>query len=131
MTAAQKTEYPLYPDLTKEGGLEAQALMDVFKEKAKEALTKVVDEIFGQLYCDVAMYIQSDSWSNFRNDLLEGFKNYNNRRIQAEYDFAQIRQCIYKDFREDIIKDLDQDNLKRIEQLEKELKFERESRQRY
>lgn len=111
-------KFPLYPRLTEEGENEAQLLMDKFKESFK----KMADEALGELYSDVACYIESDSWLNFRNDLMSGFKNYENRKVQSEWDFREIRKEIYKEFRDEIIKDLDQDNLKEIESLKKQLK---------
>ena len=119
-------EYPLYPGLPEEGENEAQSLMDKFKEQMKKA----ADEVLGELYCDVAVYIESDSWSNFRNELMDGFKNYDNRKIQSKYDFKDIRQAILKEHREDIIADLNQDLLEEIESLKGQLEFQREVNRR-
>jgi hypothetical protein len=110
-------EYPLYPELSRAGAEEAQQLVERFKEQMKKA----ADEAISDLYCDIAVHIESDSWTNYRNKLMDGFKDYNNRLVQGEFDFKDIRQQIYKEFREDIIKDLDQDNLKRIADLETEV----------
>lgn len=52
--------------------------------------------------------------------MMDGFRNYGNRKVQADYDFKMIREKIYSEFREEIIKDLDQDNLLRIADLQKE-----------
>lgn len=116
-------EYPLYPELSEEGKKEAQQIIDGFKEKMK----KVVDEIIGDAYCDVVNYIESDSWSNFRNQIMDGFKDYDNRKITAKYDFKEIRQSILKHHREEIIKDLDQDNLKEIDDLKNRIKYLKEA----
>lgn len=110
-------EYPLYPELKEAGQEEAQALVDKFKEQLKEA----ANEAIGNLYCEVATHIESDSWTNFRNQIMEGFKNYDNRKIQGEYDFKKIREEIYKEFRDDIISDLNQDMVKEIESLKKQI----------
>jgi len=115
-------KFPLYPKLNKPGEEEAQALVNRFKSKLKEA----ADEVIGTLYCDVATYIETDSWSNFRNQIMEGFKNYNNRKIQNEYDFKKIRAEIYKEYRDDIIADLNQDLLEENETLKKDLEQTRE-----
>jgi len=117
-----ENQYPLFPRLDDEGQTHAQELVDKFKEKMKKA----ADEVLGELYCDVAVHIESDSWSNFRNELMDGFRNYRNRHIQNKYDFAEIRKQIFKEFREEIIQDLNQDYLAEIESLKKELS---ESRQ--
>lgn len=62
---------------------------------------------------------------------MDGYKNYNNRKIQAEYDFKEIRKAIYEQFKEEIIKDLDQDNLEEIERLKREIAWLREYNKRY
>ena len=121
-------EFPLCPELKEEAKKEAQDLMDEFKKKM-ESLAK---EILSQLYCDVAMYIESDSWSNFRNEILQGFSKYGNRKLQADYDFAKIRQTIYEEHREEIIKEVEQDIVKENASLTKQLEWERSlNRNRY
>ncbi len=114
-------EFPLYPELKEGGAEEAQALMDEFKKKM-ESLAK---EILSQLYCDVAMYIESASWSNFRNEILQGFSKYGNRKLQGDYDFAKIRQTIFEEHREEIIKEVQEDIVKENESLKKQLEWER------
>ena len=100
--------------------------MDGFKVKMR----KLCDEVLGDLYRDVAAYIETDQWTNFRNELLDGFRNYGNRRIQAAYDFAQIRRAIFEEFREEIVKDLNQDLVKEVEELKKRIEDERKWRER-
>lgn len=117
-------EYPLFPELPEAGAQAAQALIDRFKEQMRKA----ADEVLGDLYINIVPHIESDSWTNYRNAMMEGFRNYSNRLVQGEHDFKAIRAEIFKDFREDIIKDLDQDNLKKIESLEHEIKHDRELR---
>lgn len=106
-------EFPLYPQLSEIGQQEAQKLIDAFKEQ----LIKVATEAIGDLYCDVPSYIESDSWSNFRNELMAGFQNYQTSKVQSSYDFKKIRAEIFKEFREEIIKDLDQDILQQNQEL--------------
>jgi hypothetical protein len=109
-------EYPLYPKLTEQGEKEAQLIMDSFKPK----ISAVIDELMGQLYCDVAYYIESDSWTNYRNDLMDGFRGYKNNG-KHQYDFKELRQSIYKNHKEEIIKDLNADLLEENEKLKKQL----------
>lgn len=111
-------KFPLYPPLSEEAAEEAQQLIESFKEKLKIVAEEVIDD----LYKDVVYYINSDSWRNFRNELMDGFRNYNNRKIQGQYDFKLIRKQIFEDFKDDIIKDLDQDNLETIKQLQERVK---------
>jgi hypothetical protein len=109
--------YPLYPRLSEEGRKEAERVIEWAKKKLKD----VCDEALGQIYVDIPSYIESDSWTNFRNDMMDGFKDYKTRMKQGEYDFKLIRQKIYGEFRDEIIKDLDRDNLARIKELESEV----------
>jgi hypothetical protein len=111
-------EYPLYPELSEQGQKESQILIDHFKDKLK----KVADEVIGDLYVDLPSYIESDSWSNFRNEIMNGFKDYDTRKKQNEYDFKEIREQIFKEYREDIIKDLNSDLVEENEKLKKENK---------
>lgn len=109
-------DYPLYPELTEQGKIEAQRIMDSFKPK----LSKLMDEVMGDLYADVSYYVESDHWSNYRNELMDGFKGYKKGRNAYPYDFKELRQAIYENNKEEIVKDLNQDLLKEIEDLEKE-----------
>ena len=121
-------EYPLYPVLTEEGKKEADLWLQKFRDKMK----KVAEEVVSETYSSCVEYIESDSWSNFRNEILAGFKNYNNRKIQAEYDFAAIRAEIYKQFRDEIIVDLNQDLVKENESLKKRIQdMEERARRNY
>lgn len=108
-----ENEYPLYPEISEIGKQESQKFIDQFKEKLK----KVAEEVIGELYIDIPCYIESDSWSNFRNQIMDGFKNYNTRLKQNKFDFKEIRQQIFKEYRDDIIKDLNQDLIKENEEL--------------
>ena|SRR3990167_10086974 len=111
-------EYPLYPNLSEQGAIEANETIQAFKAR----ISDVIKELLGELYVDIIPHISSDSWSNYRNELMDGFKDYNNRLVQGEYDFKQIREKIYKDYREEIIKDLNQDMIKEIENLKAHIK---------
>ena len=115
--------YPLYPELTEQGKIEAQGIMDSFKPKIKA----VIDELMGDLYCDVASYIESDSWTNYRNSLMDGFKGYNRGR-HSDYDFKELRQAIYKNHKEEIVKDLNQDMVEEIKKLNDHIDFIQNSR---
>lgn len=114
-------DYPFYPDLNESGKEEAQALMNKFKVNAKNVLDTLLNEYLGEVYCNVIPDIESDSWQNYRNTIMEGFKNYNNRSYR-EYDFKAIRQQIYKEHKEEIDHCLNQDNLAKISELEATIK---------
>lgn len=119
--------YPLYPSLAPEAQAEAQALMDSFKER----LLKLCKETLGQLYCDVSAYIESDHWTNYRNDLLAGLQNYGNRKVQASHDFAKIRRAIFESYRAELVADLNADLLAEVEELKKTIEREREYARRW
>lgn len=106
-----------YPELSEAGKEEAQVLFDKFRDRFK----KIADEVLGELYIEIAPHIETDSWQNYRNALMDGFKDYKNRLVHDEYNFKEIRDKIYAEHRTEIIKDLDQDNLKRIDDLNKEI----------
>jgi len=111
--------YPFYPKLSEEGEKESQKIINDFKSK----ISKIAEESIEKLYCDSALYIESDSWANFRNQIMDGFKNYNNSKIHEQYNFKAIRAEMFKDFREEIIVDLNQDIFNENEQLKKDVEY--------
>jgi len=114
--------------LTEEAAEEAQLLLNDFKNKF-EAIAK---EVLSQLYTDVTQFIDSDAWLNFRNDMMDGMRDYPNVKIHALYNFKAIRAQIYKEHREEIIADLNQDHLDKIADLEKQVeRLQDEARRRY
>ena len=120
-------EYPLFPTLTEEGKEEAQKVMDDFKPQ----LLKMMEEVMRDLYCDVSYYIESDHWTNYRNDLMDGFKGYTQGKKHHQYDFKELRQAIYKNHKEEIIKDLNQDMVEEIESLKRQIEDMHKSRMLY
>ncbi len=120
-------EYPLYPTLPDAGKVEAQELINKFKSD----LIKMAEKVIGNLYCDIVPHIESDSWLNYRSALMDGFRNYDNKVVQGEFDFKVIRQEIFKEYRVELIKDLDQDMVKEIEELKRQVEwFQRCARDR-
>lgn len=115
----------LYPELSGLGKIESVALIESFKSKMRIA----ANDIISDLYVDIPDYIESDSWTNYRNKLLEGLCDYRNRE-PYRYDFQKIRQAIYEQFKEEIKKDLNQDLLEEVESLKKQLEREREFNRR-
>lgn len=110
-------EYPLYPELTEQGKEEAQKIMDSFKPK----LAKLLDEVMGDLYTDVSYYVEGDHWTNYRNDLMEGFKGYKNGGANHACDYKDLRQAIYTNHKEEIVKDLNQDLVEENEKLKADI----------
>lgn len=95
-------DYPLFPVLSEEAKKEAVLLIEEFQN----ALSMKANEVISKLYTDIIPYIESDSWTNFRNELLAGFCNWNNKKIQAAYDFNKIRKQIFIQFRDEIMKEM-------------------------
>ena len=121
-------EFPFYPDLPEEAGIAAQKLMDEFKEEMK----KTCDGILRDLYTDVAVYIEHDSWTNYRNQIMDGFRDYTgNRKIHMQYEFKAIRQQILKDHRAAIIEDLNSDMVEEIKSLKEHIAYMEEIRSRF
>jgi len=106
-------DYPLYPELTEQGKIEAQKIMDSFKPK----LAKLMDEVMGDLYTDVSYYVDSDHWTNYRNALMDGFKGYRGGKTNHEHDYKELRQAIYDNHKDEIISDLNQDLIKENDRL--------------
>jgi RNA processing factor Prp31 len=121
-------EHPFYPELTEAGKVEAQELLNKFKTKAKSVLDNLLDDYLGEVYCNILPEIESDSWSNYRNTVIDAYKNYLNKD-KRDYDFKEIRQKIYLEYKEQIDADLNQDNLDKIKKLEKEIEQMREYEQ--
>ena len=115
-------EYPLFPELSEAGEQEAQVLIDKFKK----AITKVAEEAIEDLYTDIVCHISSDSWTNYRNELMDGFRDYDNRKVQGEHDFKEIRQAMLRIHKDEIIKDLNQDLLAEIESQKETIRFMRD-----
>ena len=112
-------KYPLYPRLTEQGEVEAQKIMDSFKPKIKA----LIDELMGDLYCDVSYHVESDHWSNFRNELMDGFKGYKQGAAVHTYDFAELRKAIYDNNKEEIVKDLNQDLVEEVKRLKEHIEW--------
>jgi hypothetical protein len=111
-------EYPLYPTLSEEAKKEAQEMLDEFKVK----MVSLCEQTISHAYTDISAYIESDHWTNFRNQLLDGLCNYNNRKIHGMYDFKKIRKAIFDEYRDQIIPDLNADLLEEIESLKQQIK---------
>jgi len=118
-------EYPLFPTLPEEAQKEAVELIEDFKKK----LEGVAKEVISNLYTDIVPYIESDSWSNFRNELMSGFRNWNNKKIQGQYDFNEIRKTMFDQFRDEIMKEMPEELVAENKRLETENKWLRDRRE--
>lgn len=115
----------LYPELSKEGEAESLQLLEHFRASMKA----IADEVIRDLYCDIGPHIETDAWSNFRNEIVSGLQDYRSRHA-ARYDFQKIRESLLKNHREDIVADLNQDLLKENEKLKADIERLREDLRR-
>ena len=111
-------KYPFYPTLSEQGEKEAADRRNDFIDK----LRVQINDLLGEFYCSELLYIESDSWSNFRNELMDGFRDYRNNKAHAEFDFKEIRKKIFSEFRDEIINDLNQDLLEENRRLKEQIK---------
>ena len=114
-------EYPLFPELTEQGKIEAQNLMTKFEKRLKEKAIEIIKEITTDFYCDILNEIESDHWTNYRTKIVNGLSDYTNKHKSGSYDFDRIRKSIYRNHKSEIIKDLNQDLLQEIERLKSQL----------
>lgn len=113
-----------YPELSELGKLEAQELIENIKSKFR----KVMESVMRDFYINIPDYIESDSWTNYRNTLLSQICDYRDSSGTYRYDYKKIRQAIYSEFKEQINKDLNQDLLEEIDSLKKRIIFLEELR---
>ncbi len=102
------------PELAK---IEAQLFLDQFKKK----LLGICEDVMGDLYVNIMPYIESDSWGNFRDQVISEIQGYSKGKLISGYDFELIRRAILNNYRDEIIKDLNQDMLEEIKSLKKEI----------
>lgn len=113
------------PALTPEAEKQAMELIERFKKE----ILKACEGVLSDLYCDMLPWIDSNAWTNFRNEVVEGFQGYNKKTI-GEYDIDEMRKAIYKKHKEEIIKDLNQDLVEENKKLKSDLDWHRRQRDR-
>lgn len=93
---------------------EAQSHIDKFRHKMKE----IAEECLGEIYVNITPYIETDSWTNYREALrieLQHEYKYSNFKQDWAVDF---RRAVFVENREEISKLIESDILKRIKHLE-------------
>ena len=93
---------------------QAQEHIDKFRKRMKD----IAEECLGEIYCNITPYIETDTWTNYREAL--------RLELQHEYMFSNFKQPWATDFRravfvenrEEISKLIEADMLKRIKSLE-------------
>ena len=113
-----------YPELNESGIKEHEQIMDKFKSQ----MIEIVEETLSNSYCDVSHYIESDSWSNYRRDIMKGLKGYPSL---LKYDFREVRKLILEEHRDQIIQDINEDLLREVQDLKSMIEDFRNSNREY
>lgn len=113
-----------FPTLTEEGKKQAERLIEGFKV----GMARAAERAIGEFYGDILPYIESDAWSNFRQQIVEEVCGYGRTLTRDSLDAKHIRYALLKHHRAEIIEDLNQDHLDRIAQLEKQVAMLQEMR---
>jgi hypothetical protein len=103
----------MFPTLSEEGIKEATILIEAFKVAMKAVATEALDE----LYMDIVPHIESDAWSNYRNEIMDGFRDYGNALTCNEHNFKKIRAKIFEEHKDAIIRDLNKDLVDKVKEL--------------
>jgi hypothetical protein len=119
-------EYPLYPELDIIAQNQAEQVTKRYFENFKKKCIDILDELAGEYVSAIVDHIESDAWSNFRQEIIDGLCNYSNRKIQGRYDFDKIRKSIFDHYRNEIIEDLNQDLVLENEKLKNDLIYWKE-----
>lgn len=109
-----------YPRLLPQGELEAQAIIDHFKSKMKD----VAEEALGNLYVDCVSHIESDAWTNFRNQFFYAFRRLD-KSFLGQYNLREMALAIAKEFPEelaDLINQHHKDEIARLTALVNDLR---------
>jgi hypothetical protein len=110
-------QFDMCPELDEQGKLEAQKLIDRFKEKMLET----AEDVLGNLYCDVAVHIETDSWTNYRNKMMDGLMDYGNQALLKRKLYKKLREKLLHDYAPQIIDDINKDLLDEIAELKRQI----------
>lgn len=93
---------------------DAQDFMNSFRIKIKD----VIDETLGELYVNIMPYVETDSWTNYRESLRTELE-HEYKYTKFKNDWAvNFRRAVFVENREEISKLISADILKRIKELE-------------
>lgn len=113
-----------FPELSEKGNQDALHLIERFKAN----LQKVAEEQISNLYCDLLPHIETDSWTNYREECRLALQNKYVKAETANTEEAwasMIREAIFVQFRPELEQGLLADALKRISFLEELLRERR------
>lgn len=93
---------------------DAQEFMDKYRVKMKD----ISDEILGELYVNILPYVETDSWTNYRESLRIDLEHEYKFRKFKEPWATNFRRAIFVENRDEISKLISEDILNRIKHLE-------------
>jgi hypothetical protein len=105
-----------FPELSEQGNQDALHLVERFKSK----LQTVAEEMIGELYCNLIPHIETDAWTNYREECrLALQKEYcQSETASSEQAWAfYVRKAIFVQFREELEKGIIADQVKEIARL--------------
>jgi len=114
----------LYPELTEEGKEQAQTAINNVREGMKKAALNVIEQELSDCYTDIAKWVESDSWLNYRNSIIQEIAGY---RSLNKSESKVIRDRILMENRDSLIKDLNNDLIEKVDQLEKQISYMRDT----
>ena len=99
-----------FPELNEQGNQDALHLIERFKAK----LQSCAEETIGEVYCNLLPHIETDTWTNYREECRLSLQNHYCQKETATSEEAWaklIRQAIYEQFKPElqnaIIRDLE------------------------
>lgn len=105
-----KTIYDIeLPEKAKE---EMMDLLASFKEAALKELNKSLSD----LYTDIGLHLETDSWINYRQQLQTAMENSGDWMKESHFG-RKVRASIFNEHRDELIGLLNQDLLKELEDL--------------
>ncbi len=114
----REEQYPLFPELSEAGKLEAEKLVESFKKK----LASAAEGVLNDFYAEILPYIESDAWTNYRNSMVEGFVGYSGRaKEMAQHDYVKLRRKMLDEHKEELQNDIIADLVAENESLKKQL----------
>ena len=88
--------------LTDEAKQEAEQLLSMFTEK----MQGIAEEIIGDVYVKLMPYIDTDTWSNVRNQFIDDLRHYPQLCNHHAYDIKAIRRKMLDEYRDEIVNDI-------------------------
>ncbi len=112
------------PELTDKAMTEFAQYMSDVQSQLISAVEAKCKEILSEAYCNYAIYLETDSWINYREALRHEMKGGLFKKVtdSEEGGWAQeVRAMILKEHKDELVSALNQDSLTEIERLKGEI----------